>query len=89
MADKEKYLRERQEIIDAGPAVGPDRGGRPKLTVQDLLDTETLVRTLGHHGAAAELGIGYHAVRGRMRRLLRMRDLPVYKRGKRIKMGDI
>jgi hypothetical protein len=63
--------------------------GRPRITEETLLETEKIVREHGHYGAAEELGITYHGVRVRMRKLLKLRGLPVRKRGKRIPMGEI
>jgi hypothetical protein len=63
--------------------------GRPRITEETLLETEVLVRKHGHYGAAEIIGITYHGVRVRMRKLLKLRGLPVHKRGKRIPMGEI
>jgi hypothetical protein len=64
--------------------------GRPGMTIKQLRETEKLVRQQGHHAAAKELDIGYHAVRYRMRRLKTLRgEVPTYSRGKRCPKGEI
>jgi hypothetical protein len=63
--------------------------GRPGLSMDVLLATEKLVRALGHRPAAAQLGITYHAVRHRMRKLLKLRGIAIGKQGSKIKPGEI
>jgi hypothetical protein len=63
--------------------------GRPGLSMDVLLDTEKLVRALGHRPAAAQLGITYHAVRHRMRKLLKLRGIAIGKQGSKIPPGEI
>jgi hypothetical protein len=63
--------------------------GRPALSLEVLLATEKLVRAHGHRPTAAQLGITYHAVRHRMRRLLMLRGIAIGKQGSKIPRGGI
>jgi hypothetical protein len=70
------------------PSEKPDMG-RPGLSLEVLLATEKLVRAHGHRPTAAKLGITYHAVRHRMRKLLKLRGIAIGKQGSKIPQGEI
>jgi hypothetical protein len=84
----ENIIAEREARLRPQSLVPPDMG-RPALSLEVLLATEKLVRAHGHRPTAAQLGITYHAVRHRMRRLLTLRGIAIGKQGSKIKPGEI
>jgi hypothetical protein len=54
--------------------------------VEQLIETEQLVLELGHHGAGKKLGMKYHGVRARMRKLALLRGEAVGRQG--VKLRD-